>query len=144
MIQSYIKKVLSDALPSLEWSVDFKTEKDNTGSVYLEGGSQPGQYEIPYRYPRYMVYISSSDWEFAEFAAMKALELIHKLANKTVKVDYSRDGEVIETKYFYVQMIRASGDVNPLGIENNIMDYSVNFDANLIETKEENYNAISN
>lgn len=137
MIQSFIRDILADALPSLNWSVDYSTANDNTGMVAFEGGSKPGEYDVPYRYPRYMVYISSSDWEFAEFAAMKTKELIHKRAGDVVDVEYKKDGEVIETKRFKLQMITASGDINPLGVENGVMDYSVNFDANLIELKEE-------
>lgn len=137
MIQTYIRNILSDALPSLNWTVDYKTANDETGTVYYEGGSKPGEYDVPTRFPRYMVYISSSDWGFAEFAAMKAKELIHKRGGDIVRVDYTKGEEIIETKVFKIQMIRASGDINPLGVENGVMDFSVNFDADLIEMKEE-------
>lgn len=137
MIQLYLKEKLMTALPSLNWSIDFKTENDNTGAVYYEGGSKPGAYDVPNRFPRYMVYLSSSDWQFAEFAAMKSLEILHKTQGDTVAVEYTHDNVVVETKHFYIQWIEAAGDINPVGIDNNVMDYSVNFDVRLIEIKGE-------
>lgn len=133
MIQSHLRNQLESALPSLEWTVDFKTANDNTGAVYYEGGQSPGEYDVKNRSVRYMVYISSSDWEFAEFAALKVIDLLHKQRGEIVRVDYSHNGEVMETKYYKVQWIAANGDINPIGIENNVMDYSVNFDVKLIE-----------
>lgn len=137
MIQLYLKNILADALPSLEWTIMNKTAADNTGAVYFEGGSMPGEYDVPKRDARYMVFISSSDFAFAEFAAMKSMDLLHKRAGEIITVDYYRDEEWIESKHFKLLWISAAGDINPLGIKNGVMDYSINFDAQLIELKEE-------
>ena len=137
MIQKHLKDVLKTALPSLEWSIDTKSASDHTGTVYSEGGPPPGEYEVPNRSAAYMVYISSSDYSFAQFAGLKAIEILHKRQGETVEVDYFHNGRFIETKRFYIQFIRATGEVNVIGIENGVMDVSVNFIAELIEQKEE-------
>lgn len=142
MIQYYLMQKLQSALPGLEWTVDNKSGDDNTGAVYLEGGSRPGAYDVPIREPRYMVYISSSDWSYAEYAAMQAVEILHQLPGEIIPVEYEHKGVVIDTKLFALKSLLAAGDINPVGIDNGVKDFSINFDAYLIELKEENTNGI--
>lgn len=137
MIQYHLMQKLQPILPDLEWSVDYYTEKDNTGVVYYEGGGSPGIYDVPIRHPRYMVYISSSDWDYAKYAAQVVYDALHKLTNETVTVEFEKDGNVVETKSYRVFLIKAASEPLPIGVENNVMDYSVNFDVTLVENKEE-------
>lgn len=138
MIQFHLTDILKAELPDLRWSTDYRTATDNAGTVYLEGGASPGQYDVPSRRTRYMVYISSSDKAYAEYAATKASEVLHKYHNPDIPVEYFKGNTLLETKHFYLQKLLQQGDINPIGVDNNVMDYSINFDAYLIENKEEN------
>lgn len=137
MIQDFLMNKLKPLLPDLEWSVDYRFKKPgkSTGTVYYEGGGQPGQYDVPTRYPRYMVYISSSDWDYAQYAAQVVFDSLHKLKNETVEVEFYKDGNVVATKSYRVFFIAAASDPLPLGVESDVMDYSVNFDVTLVEIK---------
>ncbi|OAK70095.1 hypothetical protein [Lederbergia galactosidilytica] len=137
MIQEFLMNRLQPLLPDLEWTVDYKTADDNTGTVYYEGGGQPDQYDVPTRYPRYMVYLSSSDWDYVQYAAQVVFDSLHKLQNQIVKVDFYSKGNVVASKSYRVFLIIAASDPNPLGVDNDVMDYSVNFDVTLTEIKEE-------
>lgn len=137
MIQYHLMQKLKLILPDLEWTVDYKTASDNTGTVYYEGGGSPEIYDVPIRYPRYMVYISSSDWDKAEYAAQAVYDALHKLTNESVTVEFEKDGNVVATKSYRVFLIKAASEPLPIGVENNVMDYSVNFDVTLVENKEE-------
>ncbi|CEI81306.1 hypothetical protein BN997_01124 [Oceanobacillus oncorhynchi] len=137
MIQYHLMQKLQPILPDLEWTVDYKTADDNTGTVYYEGGGSPGEYDVPTRFPRYMVYISSSDWGYAEYAAQVVHDALHKLTNESVIVEFFKDGNVVATKSYRVFFIKAASEPIPLGVANDKMDFSVNFDVNLVENKEE-------
>lgn len=138
MIQEFLMNKLKPLLPDLEWTVDYKTADDNTGTVYYEGGGQPDQYDVPTRYPRYMVYLSSSDWDYAQYAAQVVFDSLHKFQNQIVTVNFYKNGNVVASKSYRVFLITAASDPLPLGVENDVMDYSVNFDVTLTEIKEEN------
>ncbi|WP_339233811.1 minor capsid protein [Oceanobacillus sp. FSL W7-1281] len=137
MIQYHLMKKLQPILPDLEWTFDYKTANDNTGTVYYEGGGTPEKYDVPIRYPRYMVYISSSDWDYAEYAAQAVYDALHKLTNESVTVEFKKDGNVVATKSYRVFLIKAASEPLPIGVEHDVMDYSVNFDVTLVENKEE-------
>lgn len=136
MIQFHLMDKLKEALPDLEWSGDYRSGTDNVGTVYYEGGADRGRYDVPYRHPRYMVYISSSDWDYAEYAANKAADLLHMYENPSIVVEYYQKDRLIDSKELHLQKLFQQGDVNRIGVENGIMDYSVNFEAHIIEYKE--------
>ncbi|MFD1066690.1 hypothetical protein [Oceanobacillus locisalsi] len=137
MIQYHLMKKLQLILPDLEWTVDYKTANDNTGTVYYEGGGSPGIYDVPIRHPRYMVYVSSSDWGYAEYAAQTVHDTLHKIFNEPVTVEFMKNGNVVATKSYRVFLIKSASEPLPLGVEHDKMDYSVNFDVTLVENKEE-------
>ncbi len=137
MIQYHLMKKLQLILPDLEWTVDYKTADDNTGTVYYEGGGTPEIYDVPIRYPRYMVYIASSDWGKAEYAAQAVYDALHKLTNESVTVEFMKDGNVVTTKSYRVFLVKAASEPQRIGVDNGVMDYSVNFDVTLVENKEE-------
>lgn len=136
MIQVFLKDKLAALLPDLMWTASFRTVDDNAGTVYYEGGGQPAQYDVPIRYPRYMVFLSSSDWKYAEYAAETVYEALHKLENEIVEVKFYKDGNVVAGKSYRVFLITAAGEPVDLGVTNEVRDFSINFDVTLLETKE--------
>ncbi|MYL44588.1 hypothetical protein GLV94_02935 [Virgibacillus halodenitrificans] len=122
MIQEYLKEELQTLIPELIWTVDYRTANDNTGTVYSTGGFPQGRYEGQVRRPTYQVYISSSDWDMAKVAAQKAYEQLHNEQNLEVLADGER---------FFVYLITAASEPLRLGVENGVMDYSLNFDVEL-------------
>lgn len=124
MIQSYLKDQLAMVLPQLEWTFDFYTGDDNTGTVYSEGGPSPDAYESGFRFPQYMVLVRSTDWAFAEQAAQKAFALFHKKYDFLVTID---------SKKYRVYSIEAMGEPLRLGVKDNVMEWTVNFQTTIRE-----------
>lgn len=136
MIQDYLREELKVILPELEWTSNYYTGGDNTGTVYYEGGSGSDIYESDLRYPTYMVYIRSSDWYFSERAAQMVHDYFHRKSNFTAVINqYDKDENVVGVKTYHVFFIQDVGEPNPIGVENGIMDYSVNFQVTLKEVK---------
>ncbi|BAD65364.1 hypothetical protein MHB73_21085 [Bacillus sp. FSL K6-6483] len=139
MIQSWMMKELREIIPKLTWTYDNYSSPDHTGTVYSEGGWPPSASEVMMRYPNYQVWIRSSDWDYAQYAAHKTLEHFHRMGidkNFNISID---DG--IETKVYRVFSILAAQDPIQIGPENDIMRWSINFDATLLQIKEEHFNA---
>lgn len=138
MIQRYLANELKKVVPDLEWTADFYTAEDHTGTVYSEGGSAPNIYETGIRYPAYMVYIRSSAWSYAETAAQKVFDAFHRKGDFTATInEYDRNENVIGSKSYHVFFVAAASDPLRIGVQDNIMEYSVNLDVTLTEIKEE-------
>lgn len=128
MIQGNLKDILKASLPSLSWSEDYYTAEDNTGTVYSTGGFPQGRYEGQVRRPTYQVYIRSSDWDLSKEAAYEVYNLLHMKSNFEAITD--------EGSRFFVYLITGASEPLRIGVENNIMDYSVNFDVELKQIEE--------
>ncbi|MUK89155.1 hypothetical protein GMD78_12305 [Ornithinibacillus sp. L9] len=137
MIQEALMNQLKGVVPDLTWTIDYRTADDNTGTVYSTPGFPPDQYDTQYRYPSYQVYIRSSDWDFAKFAAEQTFQAFHNKINFVVSTEYEKDGEVVLTRKFHVFTIMASSEPIPVGVKDEIMEYSINFDVTLKEIKED-------
>jgi hypothetical protein len=124
MIQSFFKDEIKAAVPELEWTIDFYTSEDNTGTVYSESGTAPDLYESGMRYPEYMVFIRSSNWTLARKAANKVFKQLHRKMNVQASVDGSQ---------FQVFFIEALGEPIRLGAQDDVMEYSINFKVTLRE-----------
>lgn len=124
MIQNYLKEQAQMVLPELEWTIDFYTGEDNTGTVYSENGAKPDTYDANFRFPQYMVFIRSSNWSNAEQAAQKVFDLFHKKYNLQVEEN---------SKQYKVYFIEAMGEPLRLGAQGNVMEWSVNFQVTLRE-----------
>jgi hypothetical protein len=124
MIQSFLKDEAKAVVPELEWSIDFYTSEDNTGTVYSESGAPPDTYESGMRYPEYMVFIRSSDWTLARVAANKVFKQLHMKMKDLVLADGLQ---------YQVFLIEALGEPIRLGAQGNVMEYSVNFKVTLRE-----------
>lgn len=133
MIQRYIRSELQSILPALEWTVDFYTGEDNTGTVYYEGGSPPDLNDPNWRYPTYMVYIRSSDWRFAEQVAYAVYDTLHKRQDLQVQIEQYDGESVVGFKTYHVLFIQAMSEPLRIGVDNDIMNYSVNFQVTLRE-----------
>jgi hypothetical protein len=133
MIQLYLMNELKGILPALEWSIDFYSGEDNTGTVYYEGGASPDLNDMNWRYPSYMVYIRSSDWRFAEQAAQAVYNALHKRQDLQVQIEQYDGENVVGVKTYHVLFIQATSEPLRIGVDNNIMDYSVNFQVTLRE-----------
>ncbi|MGE7650482.1 phage tail terminator protein [Peribacillus frigoritolerans] len=125
MIHRYLKNEAKIAIPELVWSVNFHNGKLNTGTVYSEGGGTPDTYDFEWRYPEYMIFIRSSDWDKAELFA----EVVHNLFHKKLNFRVTEQGRT-----FYVQSLFALSEPIRLGVsEDNKMEYSINIRATLRE-----------
>ncbi len=137
MIQEALMNELKTIIPYLTWSIDYYYADDNTGTVYSTSGFAPDRYDTEYRYPGYQVWIRSSDWDYAKLAAEQTYQALHKKSNFLANVDFEKDGEVVETKRYLVLLILAASDPLRIGDNDGIMEYSVNFDVTLTDSKEE-------
>jgi hypothetical protein len=124
LIQSYLKEEAKVVVPELEWTIDFYTGEDNTGTVYSESGTAPDTYESGLRYPEYQVYIRSSDWTLARVAANKVFKHLHRKMNVLANADG------LQYQVFFVE---AQGEPIRLGARGNVMEYSINFSVTLRE-----------
>jgi len=141
LIQGFLREYLAGVLPELRWTESYRSDDSNVGTVYAEGGSSPDEYDVPNRYPSYMVYISSPDWGLAQTAAEIAFEQLKNLKGVRVPVTFEKDdGEPVMTHVFWLWRTRMQGEPNDLGVQNGIRDFSINFDVLLTEMKEDETN----
>lgn len=134
MIHAYLKERLEQLLPTLEWSDSFYSAEDHTGTVYYEGGFPPSLDDTDMRYPSYMVYIRSSNWRLAEQAAQIVYDALHKQREWMVQIDYANEN-VAGVKTYHVLFIEAMSEPLRIGVDKNVMEYSVNFKVTLREVK---------
>lgn len=134
MIQAYLKDILAPLFPKLTWSMDYRQAADDTGTVYSESGYPPDQYESGTRRPSYMVYVRSSDWGYAERAAQGVFKALHRKEHIPVSIeDTDEEGNVIGIRRYHVFLITAATEPLRIGVENGVMEWSVNFDVTLKE-----------
>lgn len=139
MIQEYLMNHLKQEIPDLTWSMDHRWADDHTGTVYSEAGRQHDpDNETTMRYPSYMVYIRSSSWAYAETVAHKVWRSLNGKRDFDVTVNqYGKNENVVGSLTYHVFYVSAVGEPNRIGINDDVMEYSVNFDTQLI-LKEEN------
>jgi len=126
MIQSYLKDELALAIPELEWTIDYYAAKDNTATVYSEGGPGPDPYDTRFRYPQYQVLIRSSDWGFAGQAAQKVFGFFYKKSNLSVSNSFNT---------YRIYLIEPMGEPLRLGVRNDVMEWTVNLQVTLREER---------
>lgn len=142
MIQYWMGEKLRTVFPGQKIDVDYLSEADTSIVVYYEGSGEPGRFDIEKESLNYMVWIESKDWGFAEYAARTVYNFFHKYHEKerpSIVVDYvNKDMEVLDSETVYLHRCFASSNINPLGVEDGRMTYSVNFQTTI--TKEETQN----
>lgn len=120
MIQSWIRETLSNVVPSLEWTYDYKTANDHSGVVYHEASGEDTRDDFDIMFPTYQVEIETSDLLNVEVYAWK----IHEAMNK-------RRGDIVTTSggvEFDLIFIEAVAPL-PLGITGKRMTYTINLTA---------------
>lgn len=127
MIQSYLKDEAQKILPELEWSIEFYTGEDNTGTVYSEAGDPPDTYEVRYRYPQYMFLVRSSNWGSASKCIQVLMNHFHNQQNLYVEMD---------PVPYRIFSIEALGEPLRLGVKDNVMEWTLNVQVLLREVKE--------
>lgn len=128
MIQEYLMNQAKTVAPDLEWTVDYYSAVTNTGTVFYEGGSPSDvNNDTNIRYPQYMFYIRTADWSKAEVITHK----LHKLFHKT-NVDELIFVPELDTSY-RVEFIQAMGEPIRLGVNEDVMEYSLNIQVTLRE-----------
>lgn len=120
MIQEYIMKQLVDEFPELEWTVNYKTSNDNYGAVYYDGGDKPELNDTKARHVNYQIVIEHKDFDEAERLAFGSFNKIHGI--KAVQTYH------LEQPIF-VQYIFAETEPLRIGVENDKMIYTLNFNA---------------
>lgn len=132
MIQHWMKEQLETAFEGVRVTVDYEPDIATYGTVFYEGGGAPTRYDFQLRKPNYMIWIQSKDWGHAELLAQTAFDLFHKyhtrFPNVAIPVEYYQNAELVKTEIFELKNIFAVGEVNRLGVENDNMQYSVNFE----------------
>lgn len=135
MIQKALSKQFEEAFPGLTWTYDNYTEADNTGTVYLENGPQPGRYETFVEHPRYMVYLRSSNSDYLETVGRGIKKMLHKSSGELYDVEFlDQNYNVIEVVTVENMASFCSSDFTLVNrTDNGIYEYSGNFDFHIIE-----------
>lgn len=137
MIQSYLREEAEKVVPYLEWTYDQYTSDDNTGTVYYEGGPVGSKNdETDPRYPQYMFYIRSSNWDLAEYAVHTIRNHFHKQTNQTVSLEMAFPEMVTPPiKTFEVLLMEVIVEPIRVEVEDKVAVWSVNFQVTLREEK---------
>lgn len=145
MIQYWLGDLLKAEFPGnrKDITVDYLTERDTNIVVYYEGSSAPGRFDINRLDLNYMVWVESKDWGFAEYVANRIFDMLHKYHEKhgrpLIEVEHvNANMEVLATEMVKLHRVFAAGHINPLGVEDGKMQYTINFETTI--TKEEHTN----
>lgn len=126
MIQKWIKEQLASVIPELEWTVDYKTAQDHTGTVYMESPGDPSNDDFEMMYPTYSIELESSDRKNIEEYAWKVYDTMNKKNREIAQNNAGQSFEII--------FIHAIPPL-PLGIENKKMTYTVNLQTTVRKSK---------
>lgn len=128
---------LKAAFPDTNITVDYLTEADTNIVVYYEGSGPPGRYDIDREDLNYMVWVESTDWGYAEYMANQVFNYFHKYHEKetpVIDVEFvNAQMEVLATQTVKLHRVFAAGSVNPLGVDDGRMQYSINFVTTIIK-----------
>lgn len=122
MIQEFIMNKLSKQFDFLEWTVNYKSETSETdyGVVYYDGGDTPQVNDTHARHLNYQVVIELYDFDRAESTAYGIFDSIHGITS----VQTQHLGKDI-----FIQYIFAETEPIRLGVYNDRMVYTLNFNA---------------
>ncbi|UAK17556.1 minor capsid protein [Sporolactobacillus terrae] len=133
MIQSFLMHEIKPLITGLTWTIDNYSAADNTGTVYSESGGAPDLYDPNFHQPEYMVFIRSSDWAFAEYAARQVFDHLHKMQDRQITISKTIKGQTITNNY-YLYLLQALSEPLRVGVDDaGLMQWSINFRATLRE-----------
>ena len=130
MIEEYLMNQAKEIAPDLEWTVNYVTGKEATGTVYDEGGSNGNiNNDANTMYPVYMFWIRSSkkNWDLAKVVAYQLYNHFHK---KSVD-EFVHVPELDKT--YRVLFMQAMSQPIPIGVTDDVMVYSLNIQATIEE-----------
>ena len=131
MIEKAIKNLLNEQVKGLLWSANYKTQNDNYGVVYYEGGDPINvNDETKAERLNYQVEINSSDFDKAKFKAHQVYTLLHGLSNQVYTAAYNDNGDEIEVKH-KLHFMAAETPPLRIGVIDDKMIYTINFVANV-------------
>ena len=138
MIQEQLMNILKAEIPGLTWSVDYRFADDHTGTVYAESPRGNGiNNEVDVQRPSYMVYIRSSSWGYAETCARKVRQSLNGKRDFEATVDeYDKNDNVVGQRTYHVFYVHCVSGPMRIGVTDGVMEWSVNFDAELILKEE--------
>lgn len=145
MIQYWLKDTLKPIASGVKITVDYEPDAKTYITVFYEGGGMPAQFDIDWRYPNYMIWVESEDWGKAQYLAHLIFDNLQQYCRKNGKqqilVEYQDvNGQVLSTELVELHSLTAMGDINPLGILDGKMRYSLNFAARITNIREETTN----
>lgn len=123
MIEGFIREQLEQAYPELTWTEQTYEADDHTGTVYSESGERPDTYESGLRFPYYMVWVRSSNFDLAQRVSEGSIDILNKTHRKTYTNYFGDTYEII--------FIEANGEANRIGRNEGKMEWSSNFKATI-------------
>lgn len=133
---------LKTHLPGINIEVDYLSEAPTSVVVYYEGSGQPARHDINRYDMNYMIWVESTDWGLAEYLANQIFDYFHeyhKRERPLIAVNYVNEQmEILATESVKLHTMFASSHINPLGVDDGRMQFTVNMQA--IITKEETPN----
>jgi hypothetical protein len=118
MIQKWIKDELAKVIPNLEWTMDYKTGQDHTGTVYMETPGSPGPGDLDMQFPTYSVEVETSDRKSGN--AEKWAWQVYDAMNKQRQMQVDINGVTFDI--IFIQAIPPL----PVGFEGQKITYSIN------------------
>jgi len=132
MIEEYLMNQAKEIAPELEWTVNYVTADEATGTVYDEGGSNGNvNNDADTMYPNYMFWIrspkDSNQWDRAKVVAYQLYNHFHKKSvDELVHVpELDKDYRVI--------FMQAMSQPIFIGVTDDVMVYSLNIQVTLKE-----------
>lgn len=141
MIQYWIKDQIVAAMPGVAVTVDYQPNSKEHVTIFYENGGSPGRFEIPTDAPRYMIWVQSPDFGYAEYLAERIKDLLHQIhhrrGTRDIAVEYYRKNVLHTTEMVELQKLSVENGPNRIGVEDGAMQYTVNLLA-IITQKEDN------
>lgn len=124
----------------MTYSINTTTLKDDVVTVYSSSGPQPSTYEGVLTRPRFQVVVRSSDYDKATEAAYNVYEQLNAIENVLMPVELKT-----KTLLFKVFKVYAMHEPALLGTTtDDVMEYSLNFEAQIIRVNEHQTSDVSN
>lgn len=132
MIEEYLMNQAKVIAPQLKWTVNNVVAPEATGTVYDEGGPPENiNSDMSILYPNYMFWIrspkGSKKWDTAKTVVYQLYERFHKKTTDDLISVPELD------KNYRVIFTQAMGSPIRIGIEDDVLTYSLNIQVTLRE-----------
>ena len=123
MVEGYLRTIMEQAHPELIWSETGYESEDHTGTIYAEASEPPSKYEDDLRFPYYMIWVRSSNYDLAEQVSINTITLLNKRNQITYK---NHRGEE-----YFIYFIESTSDAVRVGKTGDVVEWSSNFKVTL-------------